>query len=169
MGDDSHQLAAQMGQMVAGGIPGLGAADLSTPPVNGGGAHMMSPGGVVASPGGVVAAPVRTPEDRQLSQWGYHETREFIALRAELEKDYLQTKTNSKTMWEIISAKMKEKGYRRTPAQCKCKWKVLVNRYKASDFLPLPILPVVPVYQWLIISYYPCSFFILHFVMFIVP
>ena len=76
----------------------------------------------------------KTVDDRQLAQWGYHETKEFIALRAEMERDFVPTR-NSKTMWEVISGKMKERGYRRTAAQCKCKWKVLVNRYKVI-FLP---------------------------------
>ena len=67
-------------------------------------------------------------EDR-IPQWGYHETKEFIAIRAELEKDFTQTKRN-KTLWELISGKMKEKSFRRSADQCKCKWKNLVNRYK---------------------------------------
>lgn len=69
-------------------------------------------------------------EDR-IPQWGYHETKEFISIRAELEKDFTQTKRN-KTLWELIERKMKEKGYRRSADQCKCKWKNLVNRYKVS-------------------------------------
>jgi hypothetical protein len=69
-------------------------------------------------------------EDR-IPQWGFHETKEFIAIRAELEKDFTQTKRN-KTLWELISGKMKEKSYRRSADQCKCKWKNLVNRYKVS-------------------------------------
>ncbi|KAL2632795.1 hypothetical protein R1flu_004274 [Riccia fluitans] len=81
----------------------------------------------------------RRKEDR-IPQWGYHETKEFIAIRAELEKDFTQTKRN-KTLWELIAGKMKEKGFRRSADQCKCKWKNLVNRYKgfdeASDFSPL--------------------------------
>ena len=66
---------------------------------------------------------------QQQPQWGQQETKEFIGIRAELEKDFTVTKRN-KTLWEIVSAKMREKGYRRTPEQCKCKWKNLVNRYK---------------------------------------
>lgn len=67
-------------------------------------------------------------EDR-IAQWGYHETKEFIAIRAELEKDFTLTKRN-KTLWELIERKMREKGFRRSADQCKCKWKNLVNRYK---------------------------------------
>ena len=61
-------------------------------------------------------------------QWGLRETKEFIGIRAEL-KDFTVTKRN-RTLWEMVSAQMREKGYRRTPEQCKCKWKNLVNRYK---------------------------------------
>lgn len=75
-------------------------------------------------------ARVSKKEDR-IPQWGYHETKEFIAIRAELEKDFTQTKRN-KTLWELISGKMKEKSYRRSADQCKCKWKNLVNRYKVG-------------------------------------
>lgn len=74
-------------------------------------------------------------EDR-IPQWGYHETKEFIAIRAELEKDFTQTKRN-KTLWELISGKMKERSYRRSADQCKCKWKNLVNRYKVRISLIL--------------------------------
>lgn len=70
-------------------------------------------------------------EDR-IPQWGYHETKEFIAIRAELEKDFTQTKRN-KALWELIERKMKEKGFRRSADQCKCKWKNLVNRYKGKE------------------------------------
>ncbi|CAI5470551.1 unnamed protein product [Closterium sp. Yama58-4] len=69
--------------------------------------------------------------DRQ-SHWGFHETKELIALRAEMERDFVPGRT-SNHVWETISARMKEKGYRRTPNQCKCKWKVLVNRYKNKE------------------------------------
>lgn len=71
-------------------------------------------------------------KDDRLPQWGHQETREFIAIRAELEKDFTQTKRN-KTLWEIIAGKMKAKGYRRSAEQCKCKWKNLVNRYKGKE------------------------------------
>lgn len=92
-----------------------------------------SPGPVAAPTGsgefaGVSSARMRKKEER-IPQWGYHETKEFIAIRAELEKDFTQTKRN-KTLWELIAGKMKEKGFRRSADQCKCKWKNLVNRYK---------------------------------------
>lgn len=71
-------------------------------------------------------------KDDRIPQWGHQETREFIAIRAELEKDFIQTKRN-KNLWEIIAGKMKAKGYRRNAEQCKCKWKNLVNRYKGKE------------------------------------
>lgn len=71
-------------------------------------------------------------KDERIPQWGHQETRDFIAIRAELEKDFTQTKRN-KTLWEIIAGKMKNRGYRRSAEQCKCKWKNLVNRYKGKE------------------------------------
>eukprot|EP00897_Mesotaenium_endlicherianum_P007529 jgi/Mesen1/6804/ME000035S06181 len=74
----------------------------------------------------------KSSADDRLPQWGYHETKEFICVRAELEKDFVTTKRN-KNLWELIAAKMKERGFRRTADQCKCKWKNLVNRYKGKE------------------------------------
>ncbi|KAI6706849.1 hypothetical protein NL676_009811 [Syzygium grande] len=65
-------------------------------------------------------------------QWSQEETREFIRIRAELERDFTAAKRN-KNLWEIVSARMRERGYRRTPEQCKCKWKNLLNRYKGKE------------------------------------
>lgn len=79
------------------------------------------------------ASAIAKKEDR-LPQWGLQETADFIAIRAELEKDFTQTKRN-KILWESIASKMKEKGYRRSAEQCKCKWKNLVNRYKGKETL----------------------------------
>eukprot|EP00249_Psilotum_nudum_P009596 c22031_g1_i1 orf=244-1122(+) len=73
----------------------------------------------------------RRKEDRLL-QWGYHETKELIAIRAEVERDFAQTK-RSKMMWVLIAMKMEEKGFRRSADQCKWKWKNLVNRYKGKE------------------------------------
>uniref|UniRef100_A0A0D6QYY9 Myb-like domain-containing protein n=1 Tax=Araucaria cunninghamii TaxID=56994 RepID=A0A0D6QYY9_ARACU len=74
----------------------------------------------------------REKEEIRIPQWSYQETKEFISIRAELEKDFTQTKRN-KTLWEIIAGKMKDKGFRRSADQCKCKWKNLVNRYKGKE------------------------------------
>jgi hypothetical protein len=81
---------------------------------------------------GSLTAGKRSKKEDRIPQWSYHETKEFIAVRAELEKDFTQTKRN-KTLWELIAAKMKEKGFRRSADQCKCKWKNLVNRYKGKE------------------------------------
>ncbi|KAK1262425.1 Trihelix transcription factor GT-3b [Acorus gramineus] len=70
--------------------------------------------------------------EERVPQWGHQETRDFIAIRAELERDFKASKRN-KTLWEGVSSKMKERGYRRSPDQCKCKWKNLVNRYKGKE------------------------------------
>ncbi|XWS49402.1 hypothetical protein CRYUN_Cryun12cG0000400 [Craigia yunnanensis] len=65
-------------------------------------------------------------------QWGQEETRELILIRGELERDSTTAKRN-KTLWEIVSARMRDRGYSRTPDQCKCKWKNLLNRYKGKE------------------------------------
>ncbi|KAA8528187.1 hypothetical protein F0562_035562 [Nyssa sinensis] len=70
--------------------------------------------------------------DERVPQWSQQETRDFIAIRAELERDFTVSKRN-KTLWEVVAAKMRERGYRRSPDQCKCKWKNLVNRYKGKE------------------------------------
>ncbi|ESR46068.1 hypothetical protein CICLE_v10002156mg [Citrus x clementina] len=67
----------------------------------------------------------------QAVQWGNEETRDLIVIRGETERDLVGIKRN-KTIWEIVSVKLRERGYSRTPDQCKCKWKNLVNRYKAK-------------------------------------
>ncbi|GFZ00913.1 homeodomain-like superfamily protein [Actinidia rufa] len=76
--------------------------------------------------------------DERVPQWSQLETRDLIAIRAELERDFTVAKRN-KTLWEVVSARMRELGYRRTADQCKCKWKNLVNRYKASTTAELSL------------------------------
>eukprot|EP00252_Welwitschia_mirabilis_P019525 TRINITY_DN4534_c0_g1_i2.p1 TRINITY_DN4534_c0_g1~~TRINITY_DN4534_c0_g1_i2.p1 ORF type:complete len:356 (-),score=101.74 TRINITY_DN4534_c0_g1_i2:155-1222(-) len=71
-------------------------------------------------------------KDDRIPQWSLEETKEFIAIRAELEKEFTHTKRN-KTLWENVSARMRDKGYKRSSDQCKCKWKNLVNRYKGKE------------------------------------
>ncbi|KAM7493606.1 hypothetical protein LguiB_028215 [Lonicera macranthoides] len=73
--------------------------------------------------------------DERVPQWSQQETRDFIGIRAELERDFTVAKRN-KTLWEVVAAKMSERGYRRSPDQCKCKWKNLVNRYKDAPKAP---------------------------------
>ncbi|KAL2337742.1 hypothetical protein Fmac_012188 [Flemingia macrophylla] len=65
-------------------------------------------------------------------QWSIQETKEFLVIRAELDQTFMETKRN-KQLWEVISNRMKEKGYHRSPEQCKCKWKNLVTRYKGFE------------------------------------
>lgn len=77
-------------------------------------------------------SPAPAREERAQPQWSPQETREFIAIRAELERDFTASKRN-KTLWEVVSSKMRERGFRRSPEQCKCKWKNLVNRYKGKE------------------------------------
>ncbi|KAF4377920.1 hypothetical protein F8388_018521 [Cannabis sativa] len=65
-------------------------------------------------------------------QWGQEETKEFIKIRTELERDSALTK-RSKVLWDAVSSKMLERGFIRTSDQCKCKWKNLLNRYKGQE------------------------------------
>lgn len=80
----------------------------------------------------VVGAEEFPRRDERVPMWSQQETRDFIAIRGELESDFTITKRN-KSLWEVVAAKMKEIGYRRTPDQCKCKWKNLINRYKGKE------------------------------------
>ncbi|RRT33202.1 hypothetical protein B296_00055913 [Ensete ventricosum] len=73
-------------------------------------------------------------KEEKVPQWSQQETRDLIAIRAELERD-LAVARRSRTLWEAVAARMRERGHRRTPDQCNCKWKNLVNRYKVSPFL----------------------------------
>ncbi|KAK1264973.1 Trihelix transcription factor GT-3b [Acorus gramineus] len=68
----------------------------------------------------------------RLPQWSVEETREFLAIRAELDEAFMETRRN-KLLWNVVSSKMREKGFHRTPEQCKSKWKNLVTRYKGSE------------------------------------
>ncbi|XP_030537227.1 trihelix transcription factor GT-3b-like [Rhodamnia argentea] len=65
-------------------------------------------------------------------QWSAQETKEFLAIRAELDRSFMETKRN-KLLWGVISTRMREKGYSRSAEQCKCKWKNLVTRYKGCE------------------------------------
>ncbi|KAI3947233.1 hypothetical protein MKX01_019886 [Papaver californicum] len=71
-------------------------------------------------------------QDSRVPQWSFQETKEFLVIRAELDQTFMETKRN-KLLWEVISNKMKEKGYLRSSDQCKCKWKNLVTRYKGCE------------------------------------
>ncbi|KAI4328713.1 hypothetical protein L6164_021047 [Bauhinia variegata] len=65
-------------------------------------------------------------------QWSVQETKEFLMIRAELDQSFMETKRN-KQLWEVVSNRMKERGYNRSTEQCKCKWKNLVTRYKGCE------------------------------------
>lgn len=64
----------------------------------------------------------------------------------ELDQTFMETKRN-KLLWEVISNKMKEKGYLRSPEQCKCKWKNLVTRYKGCETMELESRQQFPFYN----------------------
>lgn len=72
-------------------------------------------------------------------QWSLNETKEFLAIRAELDRTFMETKRN-KLLWDVISSKLKEKGFNRSADQCKCKWKNLVTRYKVLKILSFSAL-----------------------------
>ncbi|GAB2233424.1 hypothetical protein Droror1_Dr00002647 [Drosera rotundifolia] len=65
-------------------------------------------------------------------QWSNEETKEFLVIRAELDRSFMETKRN-RVLWEVISTRMKEKGFSRSAEQCKCKWKNMVTRYKGCE------------------------------------
>lgn len=108
---DSSLNLGQLSSMMAAGLP-----------------LQLNPGAM----GSMDTATSTGRKDERVPQWSQQETRDFIAIRAELERDFTLAKRN-KTLWETVAAKMKEKGYRRSPEQCKCKWKNLVNRYKGKE------------------------------------
>ncbi|KAI3756168.1 hypothetical protein L1987_55984 [Smallanthus sonchifolius] len=97
--------------------------------------HMMMsvpPPQPVIVVGGVGDTEEFSRRDDRVPMWSQQETRDFIAIRGQLERDFTVAKRN-KSLWEVVAARMKELGYRRTPDQCKCKWKNLVSRYKGKE------------------------------------
>ncbi|KAL3360512.1 hypothetical protein AABB24_013773, partial [Solanum stoloniferum] len=72
--------------------------------------------------------------DERVPPWSNQETRDFIAIRGELEIEFSSAKrSNLKNLWEIVAARINERGYRRSAEQCKSKWKTLINRYKGKE------------------------------------
>ncbi|GAB2294050.1 hypothetical protein Dimus_028266 [Dionaea muscipula] len=71
-------------------------------------------------------------DSTRFPQWSLQETKEFLMIRAELDRNFMETKRN-KLLWEVISTKMKERGFSRSAEQCKCKWKNMVTRYKGCE------------------------------------
>ncbi|XP_008802948.1 trihelix transcription factor GT-3b-like [Phoenix dactylifera] len=108
--------------------------------MRGGGAEgmgMMGAGGPLrlnpaAEAGGTSSGAGGRGKEEKMPQWSPEETRDLIAIRGDLERDFNVSKRN-KTMWEVVAARMRERGYRRSSEQCKCKWKNLVNRYKGKE------------------------------------
>ncbi|XVF76829.1 hypothetical protein PTKIN_Ptkin13bG0298300 [Pterospermum kingtungense] len=78
-----------------------------------------------------ISVNVDTTADR-FPQWSIQETKEFLMIRAELDRSFMETKRN-KMLWEVISTRMREKGFNRSAEQCKCKWKNLFTRYKGCE------------------------------------
>ncbi|OUZ99108.1 SANT/Myb domain [Macleaya cordata] len=74
----------------------------------------------------------RSSSSSSSSNWSHEETKQLLRIRGELDQTFMQT-TRNKLLWEIISAKMTQKGFNRTPDQCKSKWKNLVTRYKQES------------------------------------
>ncbi|KAG7553749.1 Homeobox-like domain superfamily [Arabidopsis suecica] len=68
----------------------------------------------------------------RIPQWSIEETKELLAIREELDQTFMETKRN-KLLWEVVAAKMADKGFVRSAEQCKSKWKNLVTRYKACE------------------------------------
>ncbi|KAI5065397.1 hypothetical protein GOP47_0020092 [Adiantum capillus-veneris] len=112
--------------LVAGGAADMGATPSHVPP------HVPSHGSVAASSLSMVSNTANgAKREERMGQWSYQETKDFIAIRSELERDFTHAKRN-KSLWETIASKMKERGYNRSGEQCKLKWKNLYNRYKAA-------------------------------------
>ncbi|CAH2074597.1 unnamed protein product, partial [Thlaspi arvense] len=68
----------------------------------------------------------------RIPQWSIEETKELLDIREELDQTFMETKRN-KLLWEVVAAKMADKGFARSAEQCKSKWKNLVTRYKACE------------------------------------
>ncbi|CAA7061830.1 unnamed protein product [Microthlaspi erraticum] len=68
----------------------------------------------------------------RIPQWSIEETKELLGIREELDQTFMETKRN-KLLWEVVAAKMADKGFVRSAEQCKSKWKNLVTRYKACE------------------------------------
>ncbi|PKA62570.1 Trihelix transcription factor GT-3b [Apostasia shenzhenica] len=122
-GGEGDPIGGRMGMV--GGFP------LQVNPPQATAGEMVGTSGGAVSGGGGGGGGQRGKEEK-VAQWGTQETRELIAIRADLERDFTVVRRN-KTLWEAVSLRMREKGYRRTADQCKCKWKNLVNRYKGKE------------------------------------
>ncbi|KAJ8491586.1 hypothetical protein OPV22_013307 [Ensete ventricosum] len=79
-------------------------------------------------------------------QWTHDETRELLAIRAQLDRSFTETKRN-KPLWEATSSMLQQKGFFRTPDQCKSKWKNLVTRFKGIESAEGEIGKQFPFYE----------------------
>ncbi|XP_074555661.1 trihelix transcription factor GT-3b-like [Curcuma longa] len=68
-----------------------------------------------------------TPE--RLPKWSHAETKELLAVRAQLDRNFSASKRN-KLLWQAVSDILFHRGFRRTPDQCRSKWKNLLTRFK---------------------------------------
>ncbi|CAF1877131.1 hypothetical protein BRARA_B00025 [Brassica rapa] len=83
----------------------------------------------------------------RIPQWSIDETKELLGIREELDQTFMETKRN-KLLWEVVVAKMADKGFARSAEQCKSKWKNLVSRYKVCETTePEPIRQQFPFYN----------------------
>ncbi|KAJ8479829.1 hypothetical protein OPV22_023556 [Ensete ventricosum] len=91
---------------------------------------------------------VNNPQEtsERFPQWTHDETMEFLAIRAQLDKSFVETKRN-KPLWQAISSLLQQRGFFRTPDQCKSKWKNLVTRFKGSESVEGEINRQFPFYE----------------------
>lgn len=73
-------------------------------------------------------------DDGRFPQWSSQETRDLIEIRAQLEWAFTEANRNI-DLWELVSERIREKGYWRTADQCKCKWENLVIGYEVVMYL----------------------------------
>ncbi|KAF8103778.1 hypothetical protein N665_0185s0050 [Sinapis alba] len=71
-------------------------------------------------------------EGERIPQWSIDETKELLGIREELDQTFMETKRN-KLLWDVVAAKMADKGFARSAEQCKSKWKNLIARYKVCE------------------------------------
>ena len=96
----------------------------------------------------------------RIPKWSIDETKELLGIREELDQTFMETKRN-KLLWEVVAAKMADKGFARSAEQCKSKWKNLVTRYKVTfNYLSFYIsLYILFLYIHSLMFFYdkPCS------------
>ncbi|XP_024539329.1 trihelix transcription factor GT-1 [Selaginella moellendorffii] len=73
---------------------------------------------------------VKAPKKRA-ETWAQEEIRALIAHRREMDSLFNTSKSN-KHLWDLISSKMKERGFDRSPTMCIDKWRNLLKEYKKA-------------------------------------